>query len=347
MFVARTDPYINFDTTHVRNLSFMACSGYTKSGSHCTRNARQGETTCWQHAVEKKGLVVGNIHTFHTRDAALWETEYAATIDRKYAKRTRHFNTTIQGVPYHGDGTPPIFIIPRVRGASYKAVPLEGVTADEVLYAPISKGFPMQDVSSWSLGPIVGSGLCLVNAAFSKCVDIMHIEGGGVLDTRRKNFWRRARQPTHNVQLLNDEYMLIDNEKVGILEWLQANEAKWLEPWNEWRKHVAMASKGSFHWSPNTIAYHNGEHYLDFVSWKKSCYIAPSYELLPTTPVYRFLLSAWKEHRKVLGLVHPKGMSPHPEREITKQQIEELYNSPTEMTCQPFVVAGLLLGAKI
>lgn len=81
-----------------------------------------------------------------------------------------------------------IYFIPRERGGpSYKSVPLEGVINDDVQYCPISKGYPMQDVSSFTLGPIVGEGLCLVNSAFSKSICIMHIEGGGKVDLKRKN----------------------------------------------------------------------------------------------------------------------------------------------------------------
>lgn len=76
---------------------------------------------------------------------------------------------------------PPIYIIPRLRCVSYKDISLEVVTIDEVVYCSISKGLPLNGVSSFWVGPFVGSdvGVCLVNMAFSKEIAICHIEGGG------------------------------------------------------------------------------------------------------------------------------------------------------------------------
>jgi hypothetical protein len=48
-----------------------------------------------------------------------------------------------------------------------------------------------------------------------------------------------------------------------------------------------------------------------------------------------------------IGLVHPKGRDNHKEKALTKEFIEDLYNSPYEMSCMPYVVAGYLLGSQI
>lgn len=254
-------------------------------------------------------------------DGQLWEKEYQRIMNRKYAKGSRNFSTEIAGKPWTGEGQPPIFLVPRVRGgASYKSVPLQGVTSDDVIYCPISKGFSMQDVSSFTLGPIIGEGLCLVNAAYSKSICIFHIEGAGRLDLTRKNFWRRSRTPERVIQLIDDTHMNVNGQTFILHEWLKNNEALWLEQWELWRRNIALSSVGDFHWRDNspTIAYRHQGKYLNFVEWKKECYIKPSYDLLPLTTVIQFLWIIWNTHRRPLGLVHPKAISGQPEVPITK-----------------------------
>ncbi|CAH6420770.1 Hypothetical protein HVR_LOCUS1286 [uncultured virus] len=93
-----------------------------------------------------------------------WNVAYKTIMDQKYAKETRNFSRTIVGNPQPLERHAPIYLIPRERGGpSYLSVPLQGINPADVQYCPISKGFPMQDVSSFTLGPIVGEGLCLVN----------------------------------------------------------------------------------------------------------------------------------------------------------------------------------------
>ena len=60
-----------------------------------------------------------------------------------------------------------------------------------------------------------------------------------------------------------------------------------------------------------------------------------------------FLWIVWNQHSRPLGLVHPKAISGQTEFPITKEYIQELFNSKTEMCCQPFVIAGFLLGVTI
>jgi hypothetical protein len=217
------------------------------------------------------------------------------------------------------------------------------------MYMSISKGYHGQDVSSFSLGPIVGNGLCLVNAAFGKSITIHHIAGGGVVDLSRKSFWRPSRTPLRTIQAVDTTHMLVDSQLVVIHDWLKSNEALWLPEWEKWRKSIAVCSEGSFHWGSNstTVAYRYRDNYLTFVEWKKECYIRPSYELLPHTRVYQFLLAAWQQHRRPLGLVHPKAIGHESEKPMTKEYLRELFDSPTEMVCQPFVISASLIGVPI
>lgn len=285
-----------------------------------------------------------------TQTLSAWELMYKIVMDPKYAKNTRGFSTTITGTPQDGN-VAPIYLIPRERGGpSYLSVPLEGVDANHVQYCPISKGFPMQDVSSFSLGPIVGEGLCLVNAAFSKSICVGHIEGGGVVDLQRKNFWKRARKPIRNIQVIDADNMIVDGVSFDIRTWLRSNEQLWYPQWELWRRSIALCSRGDFHWTDGlgeTLVYRKGIEYLNFVRWKKECYIRPSYELLPSTRVYQFLHQVWAQYNIPLGLVHPMAILGTAEVPISPQFIRNLYDSPYEMCCQPYVVSGLLLGVSI
>lgn len=286
---------------------------------------------------------------FETNDERAWEEAYDQTIDKKYKKNTRKFNKKITGKRIV-NGVPPIFLIPRERaGPSYKSNVLKGVNSEDVQYCPISKGYSMQDVSSFTLGPIVGEGLCLVNAAFSKSICIMHIEGGGKVDLKRKNFWRSSKKPQRIIEVVTEDMMKVDGKEVNIIQWLEQNEHLWFDEWDMWRKHIALCSMGDFHWTDASpvICYHHNKKYLNFVEWKKECYIKPSYELLPSTDVFQFIKNALEIEKVSIGLVHPKAITGQVEEPITKEYIKELFDSEYEMCCQPYVIAGKLLDVEI
>jgi len=303
------------------------------------------------------GRCIADLRLFDTDNKDKWEEMYQYMFGAKYKKNTRNFSREIVGKKWEGKDNPPIYLIPRERGGpSYKSNKLQGVNPNDVQYAPISKGYPMQDVSSFTLGPIVGEGLCLVNSAFSKCICIMHLEGGGVVNLKRKNFWQRSKKPERNIQLTTDpNYIMVDGKFYITNVWLKINEHLWFEQWNLWRKCIALCSEGDFHWTDlkmgnvnveQTVAYRYKDSYIDFVTWKRECYIRPSYNLMPSTEVYKFLEFVWKEKRVPLGLVHPKAMGAE-EVPITKEFLKTLFESKTVMCCQPFVVAGKLLGVEL
>jgi hypothetical protein len=340
------------------------CNANTKKGT-CSRTVKEANTRCWQHCNGSKtsvkrspngvvsAMAIGDTSLFDADvdDPNLWEEEYVRIMDNKYAKGTR--KSTIVGKTFpnmdtYGD-TPPIFVVPRERGGpSFKEIPLAGVENGDVVYCPISKGYPMQDISSFTLGPIVGDGLCLVNAAFSKGISVFHIEGGGVVDFKRKTFWRRAKKPFRKIRILTRDSISVDGVEFNSIEWLKENEALWMPKWILWSHSVAMASTGSFHWDGDEgcVAYWAKGDYLDFVSWKKRCYIAPALELLPSIKVYQTLEYIHAQGHP-LGLVHPKGRSNGAEKAITLKQIKRMMESPTDMLCMPYVVAGALLGLKV
>lgn len=96
-----------------------------------------------------------------------------------------------------------------------------------------------------------------------------------------------------------------------------------------------------------TIAFRKGSEYMDFIRWKKECYILPSYELLPHIPAYEFIRHCWKDLHIPIGLVHPKAMKNTPEDPITPEMIRVLFDDPNDIACQPYVVVGLLMNVPI
>lgn len=300
-----------------------------------------------------KNRVVGDARLFDISENIAWEQAYDQIMDQKYAKNKRNFSQNLQGHTWKGKSLPPIYLIPRERGGpSYKDVKLKFNKSDDVFFAPISKGYSMQDVSSFTLGPVVGEGLCVVNAAFSKVICIHHIEGGGKLDLKRKNFWARSKNPEREISIYErdgKEVLCVDNIEYDPLQWLDQNRDLWYEEHEKWRKSVALCSMGDFHWGDDspTIGYIVEDRIVDFVTWKYEAYIRPAYELIPKTRVYKFLVYVWKKKKIPLGLVHPKAVLGQVEEPITTKYVKELFDSPYEMCCMPYVVAGVLLGVEI
>lgn len=318
-----------------------------KDDSLCAGKTHVGDITIFDHAGTKVDL------------SAIWEEEYENIMATKYRKGTRNYSK-VKGEPSVNQGErddgSPIFIIARQRGGpSYKSIDLvcDGETIDQenVAYCAISKGFGMQDVSSFTLGPVVGEGLCVVNAAFSKAICPFHIEGGGTVDLKRKGYWKRSRKPLRKVEIIDEsgEFNLIkvDGEYFSAEEWLRDNEDLWFEEWDKWRKYVALCSVGSFKWDRDEvpIAFKAGDEYLGFVEWKKRCYIQPAYELFRDNGVIDYLESL-RERGWAIALVHPKARSGK-ETQMTKEQIRLLYDDKCSMACMPYVVCGYLLDVPI
>lgn len=348
------------------------CSAIKKDKTHCTNKGKftyNGNLFCGIHAkifnssVEELSTtldqqmtlhtsgkkIIGNLALFNSSDPQLWEEVYQQIMDPKYKKGIRNYSNVIHGKTWNYDGLPPIYLVPRIRGESYKSTPLVGLENNEdAYYAPISKGYSMGDVSSFTLGPIVGSGLCLVNAAFSKQITIAHIEGGGKYNPKRKNFWQTNKKASRSIQIFDENSLIIDGELVEINTWLKLNEHLWLSEWLLWSQSVALCSVGDFHWSDDSsvIAYRYNENYLNFVQWKKMTYIQPAYQLLSNNKVFHHLHTILNHYRRPLALVHPKAAE-NVVIPMTKEYIREIYDSPYIMCCMPYVVAGLLLGVEI
>ena len=290
--------------------------------------------------------IIANLSLFYSDDPLLWEQAYNETMERKYAKNTRNFGRKIHGISCED---PKIFLIPRVRGGpSYKKYDLKDADPSDLQYCLISKGYGMQNVSSFTLGPIPGEGLCLVNAAFSKIICIMHIEGGGEIDFKRKCFWKPARNPQRKIEIVNDSTMKVNGEKVNIQRWLKSNEDLWLEEWTRWSQSIALTSRGGFNWSNNSpiVMYKSKKRYMKFQEWKIECYVKPSYELLSDTDVFKFLHDVYHNKKISIGLVHPMARGDGKLKPMTKKYLKDLLESESSMLCQPYVIAAKLLGIE-
>lgn len=309
--------------------------------------------------------IVGDTSLFDAKGtpntiARRWEDAYQNTLDPKYKRGTRNFSTTLLGKdPSVAYENPPIFLVPRERGGpSYKSVPLvyEGQRVDHatqpglVAYLPISKGYSMGDLSSFTLGPVVGGGLCVVNSAFSKIICPFHLIGGEC-SLKSKGYWKKSRKPTRDVRVL-DEYkngkgvMIVDGVKHDTLTWLTEHENEWKPEWEKWRRCVAMSSIGSFAWDRDEvpIIFSDSKNYYDFVQWKKCFYIAPAYELLERERAYQYIVQL-RAKGYIVALAHPKSQEGE-EKPITREYIRSLFDGDS-MCCLPYCLAGKLLNVPV
>jgi hypothetical protein len=295
------------------------------------------------------GLLGGRIN-YKTREEweEAWDGMYDQVIDSKYHKTKRNFTQKLSGKPHPGNDLPPLYLIPRERGGpSYKNIKLDGAKVRNIMFMLISKGFGMQGISSFSMGPFYNEGLCLVNTAFSKAVCLFHLVGGGKVDLKKKYFWRSGKA-IRKIKKLSETKMEVDGKIFHIKKWLEDNKEIWLEEYTKWARSVALCSRGDFNWDQGqAIIYYDNQSYLNFTTWKKECYIRPAYDYLPQTREFKFIMKCWYTERRALGLVHPMAKSDIPEKPITRQVIRKLFDSEYEMCCMPYVIAGRILNVPI
>ena len=305
----------------------------------------------------KKRILIIEEDTINTYWEDLYQEKYNGD---KYKKNTKNFSKIIHGKPVE---KPNIYIIPRKRGGpSYKDVKLEYDNAEDIQFCPISKGFSMQDVSSFTLGPVVNHGLNIINSAFSKCIAIKHIDGSGSYTEKNKKYWKKNRKgPIRNIINITDDKMNVDGTVVDKIEWLEKNKELWYENWKKWHDSIRLNANGINDTNDindsndskviiycNCIDNPNENIYMNFITWKKTCFIAPAYELFnkKDNKVIQFLKLLYCEKKISIGLVYPITKMREKEKAITPELIKYLYNSH-EMTRMCYVVAGYLLGIQI
>jgi hypothetical protein len=301
-------------------------------------------------------IIEEDIVTMDTNTDLYWETVYQEKYNgNKYKKNTKNFSKIIHGKVIEN---PNIYIIPRKRGGpSYKDVKLEYDNTEDIQFCPISKGYSMQDVSSFTLGPIVNHGLNLINSAFSKSIAIKHIDGSGIYTEKNKKYWKKNRKGAiRNIVNISDNKMKVDGIEVDKIEWLEENKDFWFENWKKWHDSIRLDANGlndSINCINrneviiycNCIDVPNQNVYMDFITWKKKCFIGEAYKLLnkKDNRVMNFLKLLYCEKKISIGLVYPIGKKEDKEKAITPELINYLYNSH-EMTRMCYVVAGYLLG---
>jgi hypothetical protein len=166
---------------------------------------------------------------------------------------------------------------------------------------------------------------------------------------KKKYFWTINKNSSITRKITcSGKNIIVNGKSHNTHKWLKNNKELWFEEWLQWSQTVAMNSMGDFHWSNNSevIAYYDNGEYLDFVQWKKKCYISCAYKVLPDTKPFKFLKSAHKNGNP-LGLVHPKGINADAELPLTEEILRNLYDDPSEMACMSYVIAGLLLGVEV
>jgi len=341
-----------------------------RTTSYIDRYLSEMELELMKCAQKRKHL---DIALYDEVEESKWEEMYAKCMNEKYAKNTRHFDRGYANTPDPDEqGNGKVYVVPRIRTESYLDVHLVGVDQSKVRYCPISKGFGMQDVSSFTLGPVVGEGLCVVNAAFSKQICVDHITGNGKFVPTRVGHWVNKGKVKRKVELVSRgahrantvyngggvrQWISVDGVEYDAIEWLTQNKDVWFDEWDKWRRSIALSSEGNFHWADklgDSLAFYNSKEMIamgqpeiiDFVMWKKCCYIRPGYQLISKTNVFLFLKELYDQQIPI-GLVHPKGKCDGGETPITRDLIRDLYDDPYEMACMPYVVAGLLLSVPL
>ena len=126
-----------------------------------------------------RGRLVADPSLFQSNDPHQWELAYRQVMNGKYAKGTRHYSQQLVGRPCPGSDPSPIYVIPRQRGGPQlqKFTSGGGVQASDVQYTLISKGFGMQDLSSFTFAPHCGRGSMLGQCGLQQ-VDYGRAPGG-------------------------------------------------------------------------------------------------------------------------------------------------------------------------
>lgn len=62
----------------------------------------------------------------------------------------------------------------------------------------------MPDISSFTIGPVINEELRLVNVTFFQ-KSIMIATLSGVVDLKRKNFWKRSKKPRNSFDVTDED----------------------------------------------------------------------------------------------------------------------------------------------
>jgi hypothetical protein len=310
------------------------------------KKAKKEPLSFLDQGAQKKLLASNNMQ--------VWEEAYQKCVPFKYSKSRYSPKKVDASEDKKEIPAPRVYVIPRIRTQSYK-IPLEGVDdPTTIVYCPISKGYGMQGLSTFSLGPSCDPKnpfLVLVNGAYSKVIAVEHLEGKGCFDLKRKNFWKRARKPLFTIEMEGFDKIRVNQKLFDLSSWLNDNRQLWYPEWSKWSKHVTFYGEGSFHWSKTpTVTYCNpylqedlqedskALQFIDFATWKQQYYIQPGLQLMESRWEWKYLVSLLKSGR-VIALTHPEGHAFPPQQPLQLSLLQELIDSKEDFCTMPYVVA--------
>lgn len=235
-----------------------------------------------------------------TTDEETWKKIYKKVQNEKYAVGKRKYNKKIVGTETE---TPKIYVVPRRRGKSYKHFKDENDTplSDHAYWCEASKGFRFGDLSSYTAGPIVGHGINVLSATWSKRVYALHLLGGK-FDINKKDFWDK-RKPKRKIV---DDKIVVDDQEYPINEWLTDNKDEWYSEWKKWSQAVALCGEPSFKWMSNyknVCWIINNKIRFDFkVCWYET-YVKWLHQFWETLDTFKYVKKVFDKRNIVL--VHP------------------------------------------
>ena len=300
----------------------------------------------YKFVVGNKGVKIADPVLFKSTDADVWNNAYRTVQNPKYKIGKRKYSKKIVGRTVTD---PKIYCVPRRRGQSYKTKAFKEVRDNsDLYYCEASKGYRFGDLSSFAAGPIVGHGINVLSAVWSKRIFTSHIEGGH-FDITKPNFWAKPdRASCRRVEWICKNIIKVDGDKYTVNKWLKENMKEWYGEWKNWSEAIALCGEPTFKWMCN----------YDCIAWvinnkvrtdSKQCwfdtYVTWLYGIWDNLDTYSFVEDVMKVDKKSIVLVHPM-LSIDSDEPITRQVIHDHIDSGATM-CAPYCLMAKLLGMKL
>ncbi len=255
-------------------------------------------------AVKKRKIA--NLSLLDTTDKDTWMNAYNLVQVDRLKPGYYNYSKKLMGKPTQ---KPTIHVVRRVRGGdSYKSVQLNDldgntIPVNDIFWVPSSKGYSFSDISPYVIGPIIGHGINILNAVWSKHVTVGHLNGKFNLNS--KNFWKKS---SKDVDI--DDIQEIFNSK------------KWYIEWKKWSDHVALCGDPAFNWVDNmglTIAYvknkdvniNTDSFYKNEKEFHRDTYEKWLSEAWDNLESFKYLYRRFTQDKVHIALIHPIISSEH------------------------------------